>query len=314
MNKLDVPNQFSQDLENKLQIYNLITMDPSVSSSCDQIVKQIKMSGLRFLITETLYKMEVKIRKKFLEPSAISSNCVKMTLEQQLEAQVDSLKSKDENLSHELSEVSKELFATKLELTEQHSLVKDLSRKLEENRKLTNTMKNERIKSKKEAILNKKVLEEDESNYEKVISELNEILRVKESKYVEEKVSDNPVNNDAQDSLPDSKVDALSPSPTITVQTSHILDTTPELRFLSISSQTLANQDVPYSITEPLPPIFISQLLHHTKPIRFLSRSLPKLDSICWGKLNDTFEDLADQAEEALNDQYDREIRYFYLD
>ena len=94
-------------------------MDPSVSSSCDQIVKQIKMSGLHFLITETSYKMEVKIRKKFLEPSINSTNCLKITLEQQLEALVDSLKAKDEliqamtikseNVNRELSEVSAEL-------------------------------------------------------------------------------------------------------------------------------------------------------------------------------------------------------------
>ena len=83
---------------------------------------------------------------------------------------------------------------------------------------------------------------------------------------------------------------------------------------LSASSQTLASQDVPYSINEPLPPIFSSQLFHHSKPIRFLSRSLPSLDSICWGEMNDTLEDLADQAEEALNEQYDREIKDFYLD
>ena len=45
-----------------------------------------------------------------------------------------------------------------------------------------------------------------------------------------------------------------------------------------------------------------------------MSISLPSLDSICWGEINDTLEDLADQAEEALNDQYDRDIRDFYLD
>ena len=30
--------------------------------------------------------------------------------------------------------------------------------------------------------------------------------------------------------------------------------------------------------------------------------------------MNDTLEDLAEQAEEALNEQYDREIRDFYFD
>ena len=58
------------------------------ASLCDQIVKQIKNSGLHFLITETSYKMEIKIRKKLMEPSA--TNPVK-SVEQQLEMLVESL-------------------------------------------------------------------------------------------------------------------------------------------------------------------------------------------------------------------------------
>ena len=42
-----------------------------------------------------------------------------------------------------------------------------------------------------------------------------------------------------------------------------------------------------------------------------LSRSLPSLDSICWCKPD---EDFVNDAEEALCDQYDREVRDFYLD
>ena len=72
--------------------------------------------------------------------------------------------------------------------------------------------------------------------------------------------------------------------------------------------------DVPYLITDPLPAIFSSQLFHHTKPINFLSNSLPRLDSICWGKAADSFDNLAELAEEALNKQYDQDIKYFYLE
>ena len=76
------------------------------------------------------------------------------------------------------------------------------------------------------------------------------------------------------------------------------------------SCQTDAHPDIPYKITVPLPPIFSSQLCHKSRPIH-LSDSLPSLDSICWSKPDGNF---LDEAEEALNEQYDKEIREFYLD
>ena len=81
----------------------------------------------------------------------------------------------------------------------------------------------------------------------------------------------------------------------------------------SISCQTDPHPEIPYNITSPLPPIFNSQLCHHTKPIRFLSRSLFNLDTIDWVEV--TPEDIIrDEAEQALCDQYDREIEHFYIE
>ena len=81
----------------------------------------------------------------------------------------------------------------------------------------------------------------------------------------------------------------------------------------SISCQTDPHPEIPYNITSPLPPIFNSQLCHHTKPIRFLSRSLFNLDTIDWVAV--TPEDIIrDEAEQALCDQYDREIEHFYIE
>ena len=68
--------------------------------------------------------------------------------------------------------------------------------------------------------------------------------------------------------------------------------------------------DVPYSITEPLPPIFGSRLLQKTK-IRHISRTLPNLSQYSWVKVTD--DDLIlEAAEEALNEQYDDKIEHFY--
>ena len=83
-------------------------------------------------------------------------------------------------------------------------------------------------------------------------------------------------------------------------------------RKVSNSCQTNDSPDVPYLITDPLPPIFGSQLLQKTK-MQHISRSLPNLASIMWVKVSE--EDLIlETAEEALNEQFDREVEHFYED
>ena len=75
--------------------------------------------------------------------------------------------------------------------------------------------------------------------------------------------------------------------------------------------QTDQHPDLPLKITSPLPPIFSSQLCYASRPIH-LSRSLPKLDQICWVKPEDDC--YLDEAEEYLNYQYDQEVKHFYLE
>ena len=72
-------------------------------------------------------------------------------------------------------------------------------------------------------------------------------------------------------------------------------------------SQTDYHPEIPYLVTDPLPPIFSSQLCFKSRPIHFLSRSLPNLSSILWCPSDN-------EAEEFLSEQYDREIQEFYLD
>jgi hypothetical protein len=52
------------------------------------------------------------------------------------------------------------------------------------------------------------------------------------------------------------------------------------------------------------------QLCHRSRPIHFLSRSIPNLNSILWCPPDD---EALDAAEEYLSEQYDREIEEFYL-
>ena len=81
----------------------------------------------------------------------------------------------------------------------------------------------------------------------------------------------------------------------------------------STACQTDQTPDVPYLISEPLPPIFGSQLCKRSKIIQHLSMSHPDLSIMRWVKFTEE-EIIADKAEQALNEQYDREISDFYKD
>ena len=65
---------------------------------------------------------------------------------------------------------------------------------------------------------------------------------------------------------------------------------------------------MPYQITSPLPPIFNSQLWYKTKPVKFLSKSLPSLDAICWASHSNSEDDL----DKMLSEMYEQEVKDFY--
>ena len=77
----------------------------------------------------------------------------------------------------------------------------------------------------------------------------------------------------------------------------------------SVSIQTEHHIDIPYHISSPLPPIFSSNLCHRTPPIKFLSSSLPNLNTILW-VLPDT--SYVDEAEEFLSYQHDNMVKLVY--
>ena len=79
----------------------------------------------------------------------------------------------------------------------------------------------------------------------------------------------------------------------------------------SISCQTGYCPEVPYLVTTSLPPIFGSQLCRISKPINFLSRSLPDMATLDWVRITEE-DKVLNAAEEALNEQYDRKVEDFY--
>ena len=66
-----------------------------------------------------------------------------------------------------------------------------------------------------------------------------------------------------------------------------------------------------YNVTSPLPPIFSSQLCFSTPPIHFLSRSLPRLDTIKWCQPE---EYMVDDADEYMNNQFEQDLKDFYIE
>ena len=64
-------------------------------------------------------------------------------------------------------------------------------------------------------------------------------------------------------------------------------------------------------VSEPLPPIFGSQLCYESKRVQYISRSLPNLSTLVWIKVSEE-ETLLEAAEQALNAQYDRQVAEFY--
>ena len=72
----------------------------------------------------------------------------------------------------------------------------------------------------------------------------------------------------------------------------------------------LPSVDIPYRVTQPLPPIFASNLCWRTKQVH-LYNSAPDLSRLLW--VSKTEEDtIQEQAEEAHLDLYDREVSLFY--
>ena len=80
----------------------------------------------------------------------------------------------------------------------------------------------------------------------------------------------------------------------------------------SVSSQTQSTIDTPYSVHDPLPPIFGSTLSHNSKPL-YLTNSLPDLSQISWVCTTED-DEIQERAEEALSAVYNRDALAFYAE
>jgi hypothetical protein len=184
--------------------------------------------------------------------------------------------------------------------------------------------KSEALKAQYENILSENNnLKSDKSATNTEFKKLKKNLKKEENRYLEIGAANKHLNDEVKTlTIENKKLGNLNED--MKIETKEVIeklkqekvDIETELRFLTarkseeVSSQTDQHPEIPYKVTSVLPPIFSSQVCWKSRPLH-LSNSLPSLDSICWCKPNENFED---EAEEALVEQYDRQVHEFYED
>ena len=76
----------------------------------------------------------------------------------------------------------------------------------------------------------------------------------------------------------------------------------------TVASQTLAHPDIPYKVTEALPPIFSMKLKRKTPKISFLPNSTPDLTKVCW--CGPDIHDLTYISDDDIYDESQWEVLY----
>ena len=118
-------------------------------------------------------------------------------------------------------------------------------------------------------------------------------------------------NNNCEDLYTYNAIQPILTNPPITSMSEFSVSSSMSTLGETKSSQTEPNEDIPYKITSPLPPIFNSQLCHLSRRIPYLSNSLPNLSTLNWVMITEE-ETIQDEAEQALNDHYDQQIQHYY--
>ena len=280
-----------------------------VETSCSIIMNTVKSLPLNYNITETPYSIYLTLRKSLLK----NSEGLKV---ENKDEKIRKLELANSNLSASLEDAVNECEEHAKTISELKVTVKNLLDKLDTSEKkcsetfAQNTLKDAELEDNKTK--NKTLVAEIKSQ-KKDFKELS-----KDFDLLKHESSQSKISFESKVELLEKRLKYQSS------ETADILKKTEtdkaELKIFreklvierkESTSQTDSHPEVPYLVTDPLPPIFSSQLCYRSRPIHFLSRSLPKLNRILWCPPDD---DYIDEAEEFLAEQYDREIRDFYLD
>ena len=311
----------------------------AAENSCNVLVQKLKASNLHYRLSENPFSIQIMIRKRFIDDQIPNynneNNAAKFKqLEDELAikaTECDKSKSEVKDLKEELAKVSEELHVTKVELTKTHSNTKREKSKLEKELKTIKiAAEKKEVEFEKDLKHYKVIIEKKETRIQEVINankNLNkQIIAETKSKasststsiqtsriLSSSKSSNTPLlssnskstNTDSNSNLIDAS--ATSTSGPSTKDSQKSFSSNKPSKF----TQTEPHPEIPYNVTSPLPPIFNSQLCHQSKRLPYLSNSLPNLHTIDWVTVMEG-DKIRDMAEEALCDQYDRQVEDFY--
>ena len=275
---------------------NSVTPNSLVEKSCNIIITTVRSLPLNFSITETPFSMYLTVRKSLVKNA---HGLETLNLEQK-DDRVQLLKESNQNLKDNLEEAVIECEEYISELEEKNKVLLD---KLELSEK--KIIELEKINALKEV-----EVEPTKARNNLLVTE-NKALKA-DVKELSKELNLSKLEGDETTNYFKKQIEFLEKS--LKTQQSESVETAQKLKIeraalktfrdksriekQDISSQTNTNEDIPYKVTDPLPPIFSMELRHKSKPIKFLSRSIPNFNSILWCP--------PDEAKEFLADQYDR--------
>ena len=289
-----------------------------LQGSCNSILNTIRDSYLNYAVQETPFSIYITIRKSEARFKAPRNNCDQVKTEDvssKSQEVLNRLKNDYVTAITELEE--KNEYITKLEgllknsdekLSKLEPLEEQFNKILEENKLLKQGIDTKNIEIEK---VTDKLRDCEERNYEACAAnkKLQNQMKILSTENTKIKSYRDKVKEEFQ-------LSKIETKEVVTYLEHKIGDLEDQMKVLvgkkceENSCQTDAHPEIPYKITDCLPPIFSSQFCHRSRPIH-LSNSLPCLDSVCWSKPDENF---IDEAEEALNEQYDKQISQFYLD
>ena len=304
----------------------------AVDTKLNSILSEIQQSNLNFMINLTPYAAYVTIKKSTqVDKNGLSmlpsppvlrllDECLreKLNAENEIKQLKDLLSKSEEHcqdLARENGDLMEKLISTNDTLKITQVLNGDLKKKIGAKCIKVETVELEKEKIKHEA----SAIEKKNIVSEYTIESNNQLATMKKSlkNYEKEVHNLNRKLNNVQDTNTIIKADLKDAKQSVSTMQSKLRKSEESLlkanrrkQTYSVEIQTSPTLDTPYLITDPLPPIFGSQLCRKSKSV-FLRKSLPNLSFLSWVSISE--EDIIrDQAEEALNYLYDLEVENFY--
>ena len=245
---------------------------------------------------KALHEMSIKLEKAKIELSETFAMSEDISKEKhKIEKKLDDQENKIVTLQSETKSLKIEVNGLKNEVKVANKTIKtkekEVSKLVEKNTNLEDHIKNLKV--------NNKVLNEEKKKIEKGRSKLEKILtELKSSKSSSTKSTNTSLSSFLL--IPCNKSTDTQLDNNANFQIHHS----------TMSCQTDAHPDIPYQITSPLPPLFGSKLCYYSRHFKSMSSSLPDL----WNVNYTTSDDLLDAAEEALAEEYEKEVDDFYLE